>query len=188
VAASAGTLERCRRRVSEDALTLAQRGHAQRREGRLDDALQSFTEAVAAARREGNDADLVHALKGQGQLERDLGHGDAALPLFEEAVELCLALDDLPGLAHALRHLGDLLREAGRYSAAALPCAQALSLYRLLPATPPLELANALRVCALVRDELGEADAATALWREARALYLVAGADEGVAECERRLG
>ena len=174
--------------MSEDALTLTQRGHAQRRDGRLDDARQSFTEAVAAARRDGNDADLVHALKGLGQAERDLGRGERALPLYEEAVELCFALDDLPGLAHALRHLGDIHQDAGNWSLAALPSEQALSLYRSLPATPPLDLANALRSCALVREQLGEADAAAELWREARALYRAAGVAEGVAECERRLG
>ena len=174
--------------MSEDANTLTQRGHAQRREGQLDDARQSFGEAVAAARRDGNDADLVHALKGLGQLERDLGRGERALALYEEAMELCLALEDLPGLAHVLRHLGDIHREAGSFSLATFPTEQALSLYRSLPATPPLELANAMRSCALLREQLGESDAARALWREARALYQAAGVAEGVDECERRLG
>ena len=173
--------------MSEDAHTLTQRGHAQRREQRLDDALQSFTEAVAAARRDGNDADLVHALKGLGQVERDLGRGERALPLYEEAVELCLALQDLPGLAHTLRHLGDIHQDAGSWSSAQAPYEQALALYRRLPETPPAELANALRPLALLRERLGETDAAAPLWREARALYAAAGIAEGVAECERRL-
>ena len=174
--------------MSEDAHTLIQRGHAQRREDRADDALLSFTEAVAAARRDGNDADLVHALKGLGQVERDLGRGERALPLYEEAVELCLALQDLPGLAHTLRHLGDIHQDAGSWSAAREPYEQALALYRRLPETPPAELANALRPFALLREREGEADAATALWREARALYAAAGIAEGVAECDRHLG
>ena len=174
--------------MSEDAHTLIQRGHAERRAQREDDALQSFTDAVAAARRDGNDADLVHALKGLGQIERDLGRGERALPLYEEAVELCLALDDLPGLAHTLRHLGDIHQDAGAFSSALAPYEQALALYRRLPDTPALELANALRPFALLREGLGEADAARALWREARALYLAAGIEAGVAECERHLG
>ena len=173
--------------MSEDALTLIQRGHAQRREHRADDALQSFSEAVAAARRAGNDADLVHALKGLGQVERDLGRGERALPLYEEAVELCLALDDLPGLAHALRHLGDIHQDAGSFSAAEAPYEQALALYRRLAETPALELANALRPYALLRERLGDADEARSLWREARALYLAAGSVEGVDECDRHL-
>jgi tetratricopeptide (TPR) repeat protein len=174
--------------MSEDAHTLIQRGHAQRREDRADDALQSFSEAVAAARRDGNDADLVHALKGLAQIERDLGRGERAQPLYEEAVELCLALDDLPGLAHSLRHLGDLHLDVGSLGAAQEAYAQAVALYRRLPATPALELANALRPQALLNERFGEADAARALWREARNLYLAAGVDAGVEECDRHLG
>ena len=174
--------------MSEDAHTLIQRGHAQRREDRADDAWQSFNEAVAAARRDGNDADLVHALKGLGQIERDLGRGERALPLYEEAVELCLAMEDLPGLAHTLRHVGDIHQDAGSYSAAAAPYEQALSLYRRLPGTPALELANALRPYALLRERLGEHEAATTMWREARRLYAAAGIVEGVEECDRHLG
>jgi len=174
--------------MSEDAHTLIQRGHAQRREERADDALQSFGEAVLAARREGNDADLVHALKGLAQIERDIGRGERALPLYEEAVELCLALDDLPGLAHTLRHLADLQQDLGSYGAAEEAYAQALSLYRRLPATPPLELANALRPRALLGERLGEGESVLALWRETRALYLAAGIAAGVEECDRHLG
>ena len=174
--------------MSEDAHTLIQRGHAQRREDHADDAWQSFSEAVSAARRDGNDADLVHALKGLGQIERDLGRGERALPLYEEAVELCLAKEDLPGLAHTLRHLGDIHQDAGSYSAALEPYEQALALYRRLPDTPALEMANALRPYALLRERLGEAGAAAAMWREARALYATAGVAEGVEECDRHLG
>jgi tetratricopeptide (TPR) repeat protein len=173
--------------VSEDAHTLIQRGHAQRRDDRADDALQSFTEAVAAARRDGNDADLVNALKGLGQVERDLGRGERALPLYEEAVELCLAMEDLPGLAHTLRHLGDIHQDAGSLSSAEEPYAQALALYRRLPATPALELANALRPYAQLQEALGQTEAATAMWREARTLYLAAGSAQGVEECDRHL-
>jgi len=173
--------------VSEDAHTLIQRGHALRREDRADDAWQRFSEAVAAARRDGNDIDLVHALMGVGQIERDLGHGERALPLYEEAVELCLALDDLPLLAHTLRHLGELHLDLGNLSAATLPCEQALALYRRLEGSSTLELANAVRPCARLHEELGNADAALVLWREARDLYAAAGIEAGVQECNRHL-
>ena len=103
-------------------------------------------------------------------------------------MELCLALEDLPGLAHTLRHLGDLHQDGGSWSAAGEAYAQALSLYRRLPQTPPAELANVLRPYALLREGLGEAQAAAAMWREARALYASAGIAEGVAECDRHLG
>ena len=173
--------------MSEDALTLIQRGHAERREMRLDDALQTFTEAVAAARREGNDADLVPALKGLGQIERDLGHGEHALQLYVEAAELCLALDDQPGLAHTLRHLGDIHQDDDALTSAEAYYAQALALYRRQPTSSALDLANALRPYALLRERLGDAEDAIAMWQEARALYAAAGIAAGVEECDRHL-
>lgn len=172
--------------MSESAHTLVQRGHAERRAERLEDALQSFAEAVAAARRDGNDADLVLALKGLGQIERDLGHGERALPLYEEAAELCAANDDRIGLAHALRHLGDIHQDANALSAAE-PCYErALELYRQEEAATALDLANALRPYALLRERHGDAEA-VALWREARAFYVAAGISEGIEECDRHL-
>ena len=173
--------------MSEAAHTLIQRGHAERREDRLEDALQSFAEAVAAARRDGNDADLVLALKGLGQIERDLGRGERAIPLYEEAVELCLANDDLPALAHSLRHLGDIHQDGGGWSAAEPYYQQALTLYRAFEGTSALDLANAVRPYALLRERLGDSEEALALWREARALYVAAGIAEGIEECERHL-
>ena len=173
--------------MSEDAHTLIQRGHAERREDRLDDARQSFAAAVDAARAAGNDRDLVLALKGLGQVERDLGQGGRAIGLYEEAVELCLANEDLGGLAHCLRHLGDLHQDAGGWSQAGEYYLQALALYRRDDSVDPLELANAVRPLALLRGRLGDIDGARALWSEARALYLAAGVAEGAAECDRHL-
>ena len=173
--------------MSEDAHTLAQRGHAERREGRLEDSRQSFADAVAAARGAGNDIDLVLALKGLGQVERDLGRGESAITLYEEAAELCLANEDLDGLAHTLRHLGDLNQDAGNWSPAEEYYQQALALYRRDDSATPLDLANALRPLALLRERLGDGASAQALWGEARTLYLAAGVADGVAECERHL-
>jgi tetratricopeptide (TPR) repeat protein len=173
--------------MGEAAHTLVQRGHADRREGRFDDALESFAEAVAAARRDGNDADLVLALKGLGQVERDLGQGERAQASYEEAAELCLANEDLPGLAHALRHLADLHQDAGAWSEAEALYVQALALYRRLEDSSALDLANAIRPYALLRERLGDADGTVELWREARALYVAAGVAEGIEECDRHL-
>lgn len=173
--------------MSEDAHTLTQRGHAERRADRLDDARQTFADAVAAARRDGNDLDLVHALKGLGQVERDLGRGERALALYEEAMELCLANEDLPALAHTLRHLGDIHQDAGTWTQAEEYYLQALTLYRRDNTVTPLDLANALRPLALLREGAGDAEAARPLWEDARALYLAAGVGEGAAECDRHL-
>jgi tetratricopeptide (TPR) repeat protein len=173
--------------MSEDAHTLIQRGHAERRADRPEDARRSFTDAVAAAREAGNDNDLVLALKGLGQVERDIGELERALALYEEAAELCLANEDLGGLAHTLRHLGDIHQDAVAWSKADEYYEQALGLYRRDQEVTPLELANALRPLAQLRVRLGDHAAAEPLWRVALALYLAAGIAEGAAECDRHL-
>ena len=57
-------------------------------------------------------------------------------------------------MAHTIRHLGDLYAEQQHH-----------------PSPPPLDLANAIRAYASLKSELGETEAAQALWREAGALY-----------------
>lgn len=95
--------------------------------------------------------------------------------------------DPLP-IAHTVRHVADILREAGRHKLAE-PCYyESLKLYRGEAATAPLDLANAIRGFALLKSNTGEAEAAKALWEEARALYAAVGVEAGVAESDRRLG
>ena len=52
---------------------------------------------------------------------------------------------------------------------------------------PPLDLANALRPIALLRERQGDATSAKSLWSEAHALYSAAGVEAGVAEAARHL-
>ena len=50
-----------------------------------------------------------------------------------------------------------------------------------------LEMANALRVAALLKDAAGDRAAGAELWREALPLYRAAGVPAGAAEAEKRL-
>lgn len=123
-----------------------------------------------------------------GQIERDLGRGEVARPLYEEAVSLCRGQSDVLRLAHTVRHLGDLHLDAGRLDLAEACYEEALALYRSSAHTaPPLDLANAIRPLAILRERLGKADEAVPLWQEARDLYLSANVGEGVAECSKHL-
>jgi hypothetical protein len=64
-------------------------------------------------------------------------------------------------LAHRVRHLGDAYYYAGR-AALAEPCyVEALSIYRGHARTRPLDLANAIRSFAVLKDEVGAAADAT---------------------------
>src|SRR5947207_9468868 len=73
-------------------------------------------------------------------------------------------------LAHAVRHLGDAYYYARR-SELAEPCyLEALSIYRRHEHTPPLDLANAIRSFAVLKDEVGADEEAKRLWQEAHNL------------------
>jgi tetratricopeptide (TPR) repeat protein len=168
-------------------VTLIQRAEHARRENRLSDAHRDFSEAVALCRHAGTRRELVRALKGLGQIERDLGRGHAALVLYEEAVAICRGEDDALALAHTIRHLGDIHRDAGRIELAE-PCyREALAIYRNHEQTLPLDLANAIRPLAILKDEAGEGDEAIRLWTEARDLYAAVDVGAGVAESSARL-
>ncbi len=173
--------------MSDSVPTLLQRADLARRENRLPDAHRDLLEAVALCRHSGTRRDLVRALKGLGQIERDLNRGDAALVLYEEAVAICRGEDDALALAHTIRHLGDIHRNAGRMELAE-PCYhEALAIYRNHEQTLPLDLANAIRPLAILKEQAGEAEEAIRLWTEARDLYAAVDVGAGVAESSARL-
>ena len=164
------------------------RGMAARRAERAGEALRHMKAAAALAREHDDPVALARALHGRANVERDLGRLDVALRLYREAVPLCRRGDDPLALAHTVRHLGDVLRETGDLREAERCYAEALALYRAHPAPRALDFANAVRPMAILRETLGERDAARALWREARDLYRKAGVEAGVAESSARLG
>jgi tetratricopeptide (TPR) repeat protein len=167
--------------------TLLSRGYEARREHRLADAREIFATAVEHYRKTGEQNLLAQSLTGKGQIERDLHHGDAALRLYEEAVAIYRSLDDPLRLAHTIRHLGDILRHEQQHAPAEACYSEALQIYRLHAETPPLDLANALRGFALLKDSNGDTAAAASLWREAGNLYATVNVQAGVDESKRQL-
>lgn len=177
----------CMTDVSDGVMKLMEEAARARRESRLADARRDYAEAVDLSRRSGSDRDLAQALKGLGQIEREMGHGERARLLYEEAVAICRREGDALVLAHTVRHLGDLHLDEGRPDLAE-PCfREALALYRNDASSPPLDLANALRPFAILKENLGQRDEAKRLWEEARDLYATVGVQVAVAECSRRL-
>jgi ankyrin repeat protein len=144
-----------------------------------EEARTSFAEAAKKSRESGARRKLVDALKGVAQIERDLGRRAEALPFYEEAVAACRDIADPLLLAHTLRHLGDLHHDDGRDDLAAPLYDEALALYRESEA-PPLDLANALRSLAIIRDT-------AELWEEAFRLYVATDVAPGVVETALRL-
>jgi hypothetical protein len=62
-----------------------------------------------------------------------------------------------------------------------------LRIYRDHPETPPLDLANALRGWALLKESMGEIKPAREQWQEAGKLYADVHVEVGVAESKRRV-
>ncbi|HEX3577322.1 MAG TPA: ankyrin repeat domain-containing protein [Thermoanaerobaculia bacterium] len=157
---------------------LVQRGRAVRF-AQPDEARALFAEAAAKSRDTGARRELVDALKGVAQIERDLGRRGAAIPFYEEAVAVCRDISDPLLLAHTLRHLGDLHHDDVRDDLAEPLYDEALALYRESEASP-LDLANALRSLAIVKDT-------AELWEEAFRLYVATNVQAGVVETALRL-
>ena len=95
--------------------------------------------------------------------------------------------DDPLRLAHAVRHLGDAYYYAKQSAQADACYVEALSIYRGHEHPRPLDLANAIRSFAVLKDQIGETEKAQPLWQEAHDLYLAVNVPAGVAESAARL-
>lgn len=156
------------------------------------DARRDLVEAVALARTAKDPMQLAQALTALGQIERDLHHSDEALQHYEEAAAIYRLADhrtaDVPlKLAHTVRHIADIHRHEGRTEPAESSYQEALAIYRAHAETPPLDLANALRGFALLKETAADPQTAKSLWEEAGKLYASVNVEAGVAESERRL-
>lgn len=158
-----------------------------RLEQRFGDARRELTEAVNISRKSKDQHRLARALAALGQIERDLHNDEVALHLYEESVENYRALNDALKFAHALRHVADILRHMGRLPSAATAYVEALRIYHDHEDTRLLDLANAMRGFALLKEALGENAEARALWEKAGSLYAEVNVESGVAESARRV-
>ena len=173
--------------MSNEAVKLMNQADCARREHRLADAERDLSEAVGLCRADAARRELAQALKSLAQIKRDSGHADAARLLYEEAVAIYREERGPLDLAHTIRHLGDVHRHEGHAKLAEDCYLEALALYRDRQETPSLDLANAIRPLALLKDDAGEVEEARRLWEEARELYAGVNVEAGVAESSARL-
>lgn len=166
---------------------LADQALQYRRASNFGDARRAWAEAVELSLQENDMSGLIRALRGAAQIEHDLGRDGEALALYEEAVLLCGKHSQPLVLAHTVRHLGDIQRHLGQHQNAQASYEQALDIYRNQPEADPLDVANALRPFAILKEATGDLDGARDFWREARGLYESLGIDAAVVECSRRL-
>jgi tetratricopeptide (TPR) repeat protein len=171
----------------ESAEVLLGRAIEARRAGQYGEARDDAEAAESIARHSGTSEELARVLKFVGQIDRDQHRTEAARAKYEEAAGLYRTIGDRSAVAHTIRHLGEMHTEAGRLEEADACLTEALDLYRAEGVTNGLDLANTLRPTAILREAQERHDEARKLWREARALYLEAGIQEGVLECDEHL-
>ncbi|HTS34656.1 MAG TPA: tetratricopeptide repeat protein [Candidatus Solibacter sp.] len=167
--------------------TLIPLGYQARRESRLDEARQIFSESVRLSREAANPTALAASLAGLGQIERDLKNNLVALQCYREAAQILRGGADRLGFAHTIRHLADILRHEQSYEEAASCYEEALRTYRDHHSTTPLDLANAIRGFALLKENTGAREEARSSWQEARRLYESVEVRAGVNECDARI-
>jgi tetratricopeptide (TPR) repeat protein len=156
---------------STDPAAQLRKGHAARQRDRFQDAKAAYTRAANLARNSNDTALLAESVMYLGKIERDLGEIDLSLQHYQESAALIRTLNNPLSLAHTIRHIADILRGSGQPAAAAPYYDEALILYRRHPNAPTLDLANTLRGLALNKTDLGDKEAAIALWSEAGTLY-----------------
>ena len=111
----------------------------------------------------------------------------ASVLKYTLAVSLARALGDPLTLAHSVRHLADAYRRLGQAELAEPSYQEALSIYREHQKAKPLDLANALRGLAILKESAGARTDARRLWQEAHDLYEKVDVTSGVAESAARL-
>jgi tetratricopeptide (TPR) repeat protein len=170
--------------VTEPSHAMFNRAQQALREGHWADARRELLVLVETLRAEAGEP-LADALRSLGEVERKLRNGEQARARYQQAVAILRNCANPLKLAHAVRHLGDIHRWNG-HPDLARPCYdEALALYRAYPDADPLDVANAIRSMAVLRQDAGEFTAARELWAAARGIYAELGIDAGVAECDR---
>lgn len=149
--------------------------------------LTELLEEVGRLRKEGDRLTLAKALRRLGEFERRPPDMHAARRHYEEAVAALREAKEPLLLAHTVRHLGDVYYDAGSPVLAERCYDEALALYHGHDHAPPLDVANAARSLAVLKDADGRSEEAARLWEEARDLYMKVGVTAGVAESAARL-
>jgi tetratricopeptide (TPR) repeat protein len=168
--------------------SLLELGRNAKSEQRPEDARRAFSDALTECCG-GEDGPLVATLYEElAYVERNLRDLESAGQHYRKASDFYRRLDNLLKTAHTMRHAADILREQNEREESGLLYAEALRIYRQHPETPPLDLANAIRGFALLKEDQEDPEQAVRLWQEAGKLYEMTGIEAGVAESRRRIG
>ncbi len=163
---------------------LLEQGREAERDHRLEAARRLFQQALKRSDDRGLRAKLYEEL---AHAERSLRELDAAREHYLHSSEIYRSLESPLKTAHTMRHAADILREQGKLHQAESFYSEAIEIYRRQKETPPLDLGNAIRGYALLKEDAGEHAQALCMWREARDLYELVGIDAGIVESAARI-
>ena len=130
---------------------------------------------------------LVQVLVKCAHLKDDVKALSEALELTCEAVDLARSLNTPMLLAHSLRHLGDVYFKLDKLEEAESVLQETIEIYRNESSAPGIELANALRVEALLQERLKKIPTALDTWSEVASIYKQANITEGVEEANQHI-
>jgi tetratricopeptide (TPR) repeat protein len=166
---------------------LLEQGRTAKKERRLQEATDLFRKALTESQTSKDRSLRAVLYEELAYVERNLHELEAAEAHYCQASEIYRSLGNPLKTAHAVRHAADILREQKKLDEAAPLYAESLEIYRGRKDTPPLDLANAIRGFALLKEQAGDREEALSLWREARDLYQLTGIEAGVAESDVRI-
>jgi tetratricopeptide (TPR) repeat protein len=166
---------------------LVEQARIAKKECRLEEAAELFRKALEECG--GKDLQALRATLYEelAYVERSLRDLDASQEHYRQGSEIFRSLGNPLKAAHTVRHAADILRELKKPDMAAALYGESLEIYRSDKDTPPLDLANAIRGFALLKEDAGDRKEALNQWREARGLYEQTGIEAGVAESDARV-
>jgi tetratricopeptide (TPR) repeat protein len=168
--------------------SLLEHARIARKEHRLEEAAELFRKALTECVPSESPAQCALLYEELAYVERNLQDLNTSAKLYRQASRVYRDLGNPLKAGHTMRHAADILREQKRTDEAAPLYTEALEIYRKHKDTLPLDLANAIRGFALLKEDVGDRTEALRLWREARDLYELTGIEAGVLESGRRIG
>ena len=167
--------------------SLLEQALKEKREHRLQYARNLFRMALRLSRKSDDLVLRATLYEELAYVDRNLRDLETSQRHYRQASEIYRGLDNPLKTAHTVRHVADILREQMKTDEAAPLYAESIETYRRHEDTPPLDLANAIRGFALLKEQAGDRREALSLWREARGLYELTGIEAGILESEARI-
>jgi tetratricopeptide (TPR) repeat protein len=130
--------------------------------------------------------DLTEAIS-QARKARHDGNFPLARACYGDAARFYRDQNNLLAYAHTIRHIADIFCQESNFEEARPLYEESIELYRSNLDTKLLDLANAVRPYALLKEQQGDSSLALELWEEARSLYRSLRLKAGVSECEAHI-